>query len=200
MGGCWQVRANDLNPASHKYLEENVCLNKVAAAVRASCLDGRAFIRQMCRGWTLPGQHQAAEVWQQAIAQFPTGLIPVCQSTQAACSMQATNLACMGCVLLFPGSCPTVEAHHHACGVAGEAKGSSPKPPFHHAILNLPASATTFLDAFRGACPRDLWQEDNLPWIHCYAFAVSADDVAGALPSPAVLMLSERWSMAQHDP
>ena len=37
--------------------------------------------------------------------------------------------------------------------------------------MNLPASAIDFLDAFRGAFPQQLWGQQRLPLIHCYAFS-----------------------------
>lgn len=40
--------ANDLNPISYKYLEQNISLNKVQKNVTAFNIDGRAFIRQQC--------------------------------------------------------------------------------------------------------------------------------------------------------
>ncbi|EED82762.1 predicted protein [Postia placenta Mad-698-R] len=44
--GCG-VFANDLNPASYKYLKQNVKDNKVAELVRPFCEDGRSFIRSV---------------------------------------------------------------------------------------------------------------------------------------------------------
>ncbi|KAF9454176.1 hypothetical protein P691DRAFT_656864 [Macrolepiota fuliginosa MF-IS2] len=46
--GC-AVLANDLNPASHKYLEKNVHDNRVTDLVRTSCEDGREFIRMVAK-------------------------------------------------------------------------------------------------------------------------------------------------------
>ena len=51
------------------------------------------------------------------------------------------------------------------------AEGGGPAVPWQHAIMNLPASAIDFLDAFRGAFARALWSEEQLPLIHCYAFS-----------------------------
>ncbi|GMI40502.1 hypothetical protein TeGR_g14110, partial [Tetraparma gracilis] len=41
------ILANDLNPDSFKYLQENIILNKVSSAVTPSCLDGREFIHSL---------------------------------------------------------------------------------------------------------------------------------------------------------
>jgi len=55
--GC-RVFANDLNPDSHKWLVENINLNKVAAAVSPYNLDGREFMTQAAGG-KLPVQWAA---------------------------------------------------------------------------------------------------------------------------------------------
>eukprot|EP00892_Ulva_mutabilis_P004631 jgi/Ulvmu1/253/UM001_0257.1 len=51
--GC-RVLANDLNPDSFKWLQENIRINKVADNVHCFCLDGRDFVRMVnaAHGWT----------------------------------------------------------------------------------------------------------------------------------------------------
>lgn len=52
---------------------------------------------------------------------------------------------------------------------AGAAPGVAPAP-FDVVVMNLPASAVEFLDAFAGAFGHPQWAGRPLPRVHCYAF------------------------------
>ncbi|DBB06618.1 TPA: hypothetical protein ACH3X1_012140 [Trebouxia sp. C0004] len=121
--GC-TVLANDLNPNSFKYLEQNIKLNKVSSKVTAFNMDARDFIRQQC-------------------SPSPDGAQP--QDRTDAEPAQPSGAA---------------DASPHPALAAA----------FDHAIMNLPASAIEFLDAFHGAFNSRAHLEEQLPLVHCYCF------------------------------
>ncbi|KAL5541731.1 hypothetical protein UlMin_009441, partial [Ulmus minor] len=59
-----------------------------------------------------------------------------------------------------------------------------------HLIMNLPASALQFLDAFREVIQRKYWKGD-LPWIHCYCF-IRASETQEYIISEAEAALGAR--------
>ncbi|KAI9342796.1 guanine(37)-N1-methyltransferase [Zopfochytrium polystomum] len=114
-----QVYANDLNPASFKYLDINIKKNKVQSLVKPFNQDGREFIRMSLR-----------ELNNLDSKSNPTSLA------------ETTNFKW-----------------------------------FSHYIMNLPATAIEFLDAFRGLFhdrQKEI-DESKLPLIHCYCFSKAAD-------------------------
>ncbi|KAI9448845.1 Met-10+ like-protein-domain-containing protein [Russula earlei] len=139
--GC-AVLANDLNPESYKYLAMNVKNNKVSDRVRASCEDGREFIR-----------HAATRL---AADPMPGFLGPsLSQSQRRVLSQQQ-----------YPTSQPP------------------PRQRIAHFVMNLPDSAITFLDAFRGILASSSSSSspssksaidlavlyDVMPMVHCHCF------------------------------
>lgn len=135
--GC-AVLANDLNPNSVLYLEKNIKDNKVSAFCRASCEDGRDFIRSAAR--RLFNDPMAPYAGPQL-----SRLKEKLKRRQNASETKQPEA-------------PTVLA---------------PRRRIDHFVMNLPDSAITFLDAFRGlfTADQDLANEYNeMPQIHCYCF------------------------------
>ena len=68
-------------------------------------------------------------------------------------------------------------------------------PAFDHAVMNLPATAVEFLDAFAGAFDPGMWAARALPLVHVYAFLKSDESTDGeaapASPAPAPAALKE---------
>ncbi|XP_028121447.1 tRNA (guanine(37)-N1)-methyltransferase 2 isoform X2 [Camellia sinensis] len=178
--GCL-VYANDLNPDSVHYLEINAEINKVNDLVCAYNMDARKFIRQLM---AVP----ASEVDKKSDVPFLEAPEKCCVQANGEKESQDIKLAVE--IEEVQGNKSTnVEGVERSCmnpdaGVAAadrlrrgtnkRMRGSdsfNAKPCEHlnHIIMNLPASALQFLDAFRGLIQRRYWK-GSLPWIHCYCF------------------------------
>jgi tRNA (guanine37-N1)-methyltransferase len=122
--------ANDLNPSSYASLVENISLNKVEDVVKASNVDGRAFIISASK--VLRQRHAAGESFD----------LNKTKPSRKRAKFSTT----------------------------ADAAGALPVPPyFAHFVMNLPATAIEFLDAFRGLY-KDEQKDMILPTIHVHCF------------------------------
>ncbi|PQQ13096.1 tRNA (guanine(37)-N1)-methyltransferase 2 [Prunus yedoensis var. nudiflora] len=173
--GCI-VYANDLNPDSIHYLKINAETNKVDNRVRAYNIDARKFISQLME---VPNSDEKSDSdismlktgEKFEVKEVPDTVISNLDALQAS-SRNADS------------SVPPVKRPSDSCQsendsvdgtsafVAGRRKGSKTKrmrgpeisdvktwEHVDHVIMNLPASALQFLDAFRGLIQRKYWTD-----------------------------------------
>ncbi|KAG2156542.1 Met-10+ like-protein-domain-containing protein [Suillus bovinus] len=143
--GC-AVFANDLNPESAKYLSQNIIDNKVTGLVRASCEDGRDFIKEV--------------IGRVRDHPFPAYTGPKLSKMQ---EKEKRRLQ-----LAKSSTTATVELVDQSA-----VENQSSRQTISHFVMNLPDSAINFLDAFRGILlesERDFGNYANMPMIHCHCF------------------------------
>ncbi|XP_010688144.2 tRNA (guanine(37)-N1)-methyltransferase 2 isoform X2 [Beta vulgaris subsp. vulgaris] len=179
--GCL-IYANDLNPDSIRFLKINAEINKVHASILAYNMDARKFISQLL---TVP----VNDINPDSCKSLPNASDECSSKTNSEVDCSDTE---GGSTKMGPSICAAKRPAERceeatlngttASGVSGSRKrgtnkrikGFEPsvvKPWKHvdHVIMNLPASALEFLDAFNGLIRCKFW-EGLLPWIHCYCF------------------------------
>lgn len=182
-----RVYANDLNPACYESLRSNAKRNQVEPGVFTQCQDGRRFIRKV-----------VLKAWQRTIGQEWQGVLA--SKTQQARDRRRQQ-----------GKASRSVTH----SVTKEASNSAtdlPSKLVDHFLMNLPATALDFLDAYRGlyahlaehvglheleqemqSKAQDLGESADLPTVHVYTFTKqverAADDIVGR--ANAVLGLAE---------
>ncbi|OMO80797.1 tRNA transferase Trm5/Tyw2 [Corchorus capsularis] len=185
--GCL-VYANDLNPDSVHYLKINAKLNKVDDCVYAYNMDARKFISHlmvapvgeinvesddtMVKASDTCKAVDDAKTEDTKLGDAKDDLEDIQNSSR---SVDASAVA-----VKRPSDCSTQEngntpgGHKKKGNAHKRMKGSvlsNTKAWEHidHVIMNLPASAIEFLDAFRGIISRKYWK-GPLPLVHCYCF------------------------------
>ncbi|XP_068464477.1 tRNA (guanine(37)-N1)-methyltransferase 1 isoform X3 [Phaseolus vulgaris] len=162
--GCI-VYANDLNPDSIHYLRINAKINKVDDRIYAYNMDARKFVSQLME---VPN----TEVTSAHSSEVP--ILDTCHTCRVQDNAESNS----------ENELPTGDVEAHETGMLESVgrKGSTNKrmrgsemsvtktwEHIDHIIMNLPASAVQFLDAFRGLIQKKYWK-GCLPWIHCYCF------------------------------
>ncbi|CAO1634387.1 unnamed protein product [Parajaminaea phylloscopi] len=172
--GC-RVYANDLNPSSYESLKANAVKNRVDQGVGSFCEDGRAFIRDsVCR------------VWNQEVGKEWKGI--VVSRTKEEKAKRKARLATDGE--------PSTTLEETA---SGKELVTPPSRLTDHFIMNLPATAIEFLDAYRGLytalahkisggceairAEMQAKSRDNprggRPFVHVHTFTKDMEDPAG---------------------
>ncbi|XAR53297.1 tRNA (guanine(37)-N(1))-methyltransferase [Bertholletia excelsa] len=187
--GCL-VYANDLNPDSVRFLKMNAEINKVNDLVHVYNMDARKFIHQLMavppskidENSDVPILHAEGKCSLEGNEEMESQEIKLAGEVEVQGS-KLTNID--GVEGLYANLDASVAAtkrrsENHQ-GAARFKRGTNKrmrssdlfttKPWEHidHIIMNLPASALHFLDAFRNLIRRRNWK-GLLPLIHCYCF------------------------------
>ncbi|KAJ3017748.1 tRNA (guanine(37)-N1)-methyltransferase [Thoreauomyces humboldtii] len=154
--GC-VVFANDLNPASHEFLCENININKVGHLVQPFNTDGRDFIKESLK------LLNAGQILNKLRSN-----VPMAKTVRG-------NRTSNGAVGLSAPSVPSMGTAIAPLPVALQVKGGFRW--FDQYVMNLPDTAIEFLDAFRGLLEGHEAEVplDRLPMIHCHCFSNKED-------------------------
>ncbi|KAF9975953.1 tRNA(m(1)G37)methyltransferase [Actinomortierella ambigua] len=171
--GCL-VYANDLNPTSFKYMTENARLNRLETGgshnLHLYNLDGRDFIRQAVEDLAKTGYNAQVAQQHQAAAEKKKQE----QKAKAKQKKQATKDE-----TTRPQDTQSSPTTATATTTTAESSTGSNFKTFDHFVMNLPASAIEFLDAFRGLFKGKEAEipepKRQLPMIHCHCFSKSEE-------------------------
>jgi tRNA (guanine37-N1)-methyltransferase len=132
--GCI-VYANDLNPASYESLKGNTVKNKVSEGCLTYCEDGRAFIKESVK-----------RAWRREIKAWSGP-----KSTKAKAKEDKARRQQQKQQQQVNGADAAVATTNGTTAASSTEEAPLPSPLIDHFIMNLPASALEFLDAYRGA-------------------------------------------------
>ncbi|KAI1315085.1 tRNA(m(1)G37)methyltransferase [Mortierella claussenii] len=162
--GC-TVYANDLNPNSYASMVENKVLNKIEDNLHIYNMDGRDFIRQAVKDLEASGYQTPPPP-------------PVVVKGKKGAAKNSKNAAAV------PTPAPEPTPVPAPTSVSTSTSTTRSFKTFDHFVMNLPATAIEFLDAFRGLFKgreSEIHEpKKQLPMIHCHCFSKSEkpeDDV-----------------------
>ncbi|KAK9029737.1 hypothetical protein V6N11_026840 [Hibiscus sabdariffa] len=207
--GC-VVYANDLNPDSIRYLKINAKINKVDDYVVAYNMDARKFISQLmavpvCESNLEPDNSMAKACDTCSVKDIDDAKeegtkLDVREKEVAGTDVknevedvQNSSRTVDSSVVAESGN---ANSDHKKKGNAHKRMKASVLPKtkawehVDHVIMNLPASALQFLDAFRAIISRKNWQ-GQLPLVHCYCF-IRANETTESIISDAESALNAK--------
>ncbi|KAH9620160.1 hypothetical protein KSS87_022554 [Heliosperma pusillum] len=176
--GC-TVYGNDLNPDSIRYLKINAEINKVGNRVFAYNMDAREFISHLMTVPTLKKNDSCRTPPNASDGSSRTSNGGVNDENSEVAKVKVNSS-------ISAAKSPAEYCQEDNGAVGSDSSGGTKRgtskrlrtfdPPavkpwehVDHVIMNLPASALQFLDAFKGRIQKKYWK-GLLPWIHCYCF------------------------------